>query len=309
MRRIFAVLLSLLLLVSLVALTSGSVQQKSDRSSALASLVAAERAFAHTSVEKGIRDSFLEFFSDDAINFQPHPVKAREAILSRPAPPVRPPVTLNWEPVWADVSAAGDLGYTTGPYTLTDNSPERRPTRHGYYFSVWKKQPSGDWKVALDLGIQVPSPPAQMPAFHAVKAVQVRAPGFASLEAGRAAVKELERELQQRAQARGLSKAMLDYLTDESRLHRQGMLPMIGRDAIRAFLSQKSLSASWEPMGADIARSGDLAYVYGSYELKDNPRAGATIEKGYYARVWKRMADGKWKLALETTSPLSPEQK
>lgn len=309
MRRIFAALLSSLLLVSLAALIQGNARQEGDRSSALASLVAAERAFAHTSVEKGIRDSFLEFFADDAINFQPHPVKAREAILSRPTPTTRPPVTLNWEPVWADVSAAGDLGYTTGPYTLTDNSPEKRPTRHGYYFSVWRKQPSGDWKVALDLGIQVPAPAAQMPAFHDVKAVRVRAPGFASPEAGRAAVRELERELQERARARGLAKAMLDYLTDESRLHRQGMLPLVGRDAIRAFLSQKSVSASWEPMGADISRSGDLAYVYGSYELKDNPKAGATIEKGYYARVWKRMADGKWKLALDTMSPLPPEQK
>jgi ketosteroid isomerase-like protein len=38
--------------------------------------------------------------------------------------------------------------------------------------------------------------------------------------------------------------------------------------------------------------------------------AGATAaEKGYYVRVWKRDASGRWKIALDTTHPLPPEQK
>lgn len=304
MKRICAALLSLF------ALTTAAVPQENKLSPDLASLVAAERAFARTSVEKGIRESFLEFFADDAINFQPHPTKAREAILSRPAPAVRPPVTLNWEPVWADVSAAGDLGYTTGPFTFTDNSPEKRPTRHGYYFSVWKKQGDGNWKVAIDVGIQVPAPAAQQPAFHAVRQSHFKRSGKPlSRDEGRAALLDVERKLLREAQARGYSTAFQDYLTDESRLHRQQLLPMVGKDAIRSFLSQKAVSVAWEPTSADIAQSGDLGYVYGSYELRDNPGAAVAIEKGYYVRVWKRGGDGKWKVALDLTSPLPPEQK
>ena len=128
MKRISTLLLATLLLVSAAA------GQQPKLSPNLASLVAAERAFARTSVEKGIRDSFLAFFADDGINFQPHPVKTREAILKRPAPAKRPPVTLNWEPAYADVSQAGDLGYTTGPYVLTDQSPQPSPPRYGFYF-------------------------------------------------------------------------------------------------------------------------------------------------------------------------------
>lgn len=304
MKRICAALLALLALALNVAPQDNKV------SPALASLVEAERAFARTSVEKGIRDSFLEFFADDAINFQPHPAKAREAILSRPAPPTRPPVTLNWEPLWADVSAAGDMGYTTGPYTLVDNSPEKRPASHGYYFSVWKKQPDGNWKVAIDVGIQVPAPAVPAPAFHAVRQVRLKKPEAAwSVEAGRAALMELERRFLREAQARGYVPAFLDYLTPESRLHRQQVLPLVGKDAIRAFMAQKPLSATWEPMKADIAQSGDLGYVYGSYELRDNPAQAKAIEKGYFVRVWKRMADGRWKVALDLTHPLPPEQK
>jgi ketosteroid isomerase-like protein len=304
MKRIFAAL-SALLVLTLVA-----VPQENKQSPALASLVAAERAFARTSVEKGIRESFLEFFADDGINFQPHPTKTREAFLSRPAPAQPPPVTLDWGPVWADVSTAGDLGYTTGPYTVTDNSPEKRPTRHGYYFSVWKKQPDGNWKVAVDLGTQNPTPEAQPPAFRAPSRARFKQSNLKmSVDEGRAALMDLENKFQREAQARGFLKAFLPYLTSESRLHRQQMLPLVGKDAIGAFMAKKTMNVRWEPIRADIAQSGDLGYAYGSYELRDNPSQAVAIEKGYYVRVWKREADGKWKMALDVTSPLPPEQK
>ena len=304
MKRIYAALLALL------ALTFNAVPQEKKMSPALASLVAAERAFARTSVERGVRDSFLAFFADDGINFQPHPTKTREAFLSRPAPAVRPPVTLNWEPVWADVAAAGDLGYTTGPYTLVDNSPEKRPTRHGYYFSVWKKQQDGEWKVVVDLGTQNPEPASPQPAFYAPSQTHFKKSNpKLSTEDGSAALMDLESKFQQEAQSRGFLKAFSAYLMNESRLHRQGMLPLIGKDAVGAFLAKKSMSVTWKPLKADMAESGDLGYVYGSYELRDNPAQAAAIEKGYFVRVWKREGNGKWKLALDVTSPLPPEQK
>ena len=110
------------LVLSTLLLFSAAICQTEKRPPALASLVASERDFAKTSVEKGIRESFLAFFADDGINFQPHPVRTRETMLKRPTPAVPPPVVLNWEPAYADVSNAGDLGYTTGPYVFTDLS-------------------------------------------------------------------------------------------------------------------------------------------------------------------------------------------
>lgn len=303
MKRIFAALL-MLCAVAFIA-----VPQEKNISHALASLVAAERAFARTSVEKGVRESFLEFFAEDGINFQPHPTKTREAFLSQPAPAKRPPITLNWEPVWADVSAAGDLGYTTGPYTVTDNSPEKRPTRHGYYFSIWKKQPDGNWKVAVDLGTQNPTPAATEPAFHAPQGARLKPGAHASRDAGRAALMDVEGRFLRAAQSRGFTRAFQDYMASESRLHRQQMLPLVGKTAINAFLSQKSLSVTWQPLKADIANSNDLGYVYGSYEARDNPSASGAIEKGYFVRVWKLEGGGKWKVALDITHPLPPEQK
>jgi ketosteroid isomerase-like protein len=126
----------------------------------LASLVETERAFARDCVERGVRDSFLAFFADDAISFWPHPVNAREALLKQPAPSERPTTTLNWEPLLADVSGAGDLGYTTGPSLTTDD--KQKPIRSGYYFSIWRWQSDGSWKVELDIGIKTP-PTSSLP--------------------------------------------------------------------------------------------------------------------------------------------------
>ncbi|MFS8084220.1 MAG: YybH family protein [Acidobacteriota bacterium] len=278
-------------------------QRKS--SAALDSLVAAEKAFAATSVAKGIRDSFLMFFADDGINFQPHPTKTREAYLQRPAPATRPPVELNWRPIYADVSRAGDLGYTTGPYTFRDLSPEKRPTRFGYYFSIWKKQTNGEWKVMVDCGIGTPDHSNSKVEFRPASQIKWKAARKIDLETERASLLDLDRKFLQDLQSRGVVNGYLSYLSNESRLHRDGLLPMTERAAIRAYLSSQVSTLTWAPIKSDVAQSDDLGYTYGSYEMKF---AGTNkTEKGYYVRVWKRDGRGVWKLVLDTFSPVPPE--
>jgi len=298
LKRPLSVLVTLILLVSI-----GLTQPKS--SPALDSLVAAERAFAATSVEKGIRDSFLMFFADDGINFQPHPTKTREAYLKRPAPAVRPPIELNWRPIYADVSRAGDLGYTTGPWTLKDLSPARKPASYGYYFSIWRKQANGEWKVEVDCGMSTPDHSTQRLEFTPAPEIKWKASRKINLESERASLIELDREFLKTSQSLGIADSYLRYFGTEARLHREGLLPMTERNAIRTYLSSKVSTLSWAPIKSDLAQSDDLGYTYGSYEMKT---AGTDkIEKGYYVRVWKRDARGKWKLVLDTFSPIPAE--
>ncbi len=103
----------------------------------LASLVEAERAFAQYSVENGQREAFLKFFAEEGVAFNPRPFNSNEYLRPQPPTPKPQPFILNWQPLFADISAAGDMGFTTGPYTVV---AANRPTRHGMYFSVWKKQ-------------------------------------------------------------------------------------------------------------------------------------------------------------------------
>lgn len=62
-----------------------------------------------------------------------------------------PGFSLTWGPTMADVSSAGDLGYSVGTFELTvDDSEGNAVTRKGKYTTVWRKQADGQWKVVAD---------------------------------------------------------------------------------------------------------------------------------------------------------------
>src|SRR5213595_2860652 len=141
--RLFAIkLIVLALALSCTTLAQTQTPRTLDRNE----LVAMERAFAKAAATKGTRDAFLEFLADDGIIFQPGPVNGKQFWQARTPRKGR----LSWEPVFADVSLAGDLGYTTGPYEFRPNGADDKPIAFGQYFTVWKKQTDGSWKVALD---------------------------------------------------------------------------------------------------------------------------------------------------------------
>src|SRR5437763_899523 len=81
-----------------------------DRQAAFDGVVAAEKAFAKLTVEKGMREGFLAFLADDSIVFDPDPANGQQVWKGRkPSPAV-----LEWYPVHSEVSLAGDLGFNTG---------------------------------------------------------------------------------------------------------------------------------------------------------------------------------------------------
>src|SRR4249920_702475 len=114
----------------------------------LDTLVAAERAFAKRSVEHGMRDAFLAYMAEDGVVFRPTAVNARA--VWQPRPPST--ATLAWEPEYAEVSASGDLGYTTGPWQFT-GAGATTPSDFGHFISVWRRGGDGTWKVVADIGI------------------------------------------------------------------------------------------------------------------------------------------------------------
>jgi ketosteroid isomerase-like protein len=305
----FAVAAASLLLLSLVAFP-----QERKPSPALASLVESERAFARTSVERGVRESFLAFFADDGINFQPAPVKTRAAIMSRPAPSVRPPVTLKWFPIFGDVSVAGDLGFTTGPYVLTDDSPRNSPPDYGCYFSVWRKQPDGAWKVVLDLGIPTPAldvSPAATSMFTPAKQTGWKSDRGKTDTAGALAeMRDAENNFSMLSVTGGAGRAFDKYVTDDARFYRSGALPVVGANAIKDYLRQNVAKFSWELIDGGVASAGDFGYTYGSYELIPALGKGdGKTEHGYFARVWKRDARGRWRAVMNVAHALPKEQK
>lgn len=291
---------SFFVLLSLVCLLTTAVSSKDKKSSSAVNDVAdAERAFAKTAVEKGVRDSFLEFFAEDGINFTPHPGKAKENLSKRPA--TRSPFTLNWQPIYADAAQAGDLGFTTGPYTLTDTRPNPQATVYGYYFSFWRKQADGSWKVVIDFGIQTPAPKSPTYTFKPAPTTAFKKAN-ANLEAEREALLKTDRDFIHLASAEGARKAYMATTTDYARIHRNGRMPVVGKAEIRAFLAEKNMTMTGEPIFADVAASADLGYTYGKFEWRE--KGVEQVTKGYYVRAWKRDAKGAWKIIVDVANEL-----
>jgi ketosteroid isomerase-like protein len=272
-----------------VAVAAAATPQAPTR--AASEIAAQERAFARMCVEKGMRVSFAAYFAPDAIDFEPQPVLAAASLPKNPDGGAS--FTLDWEPWIADASAAGDLGWDTGPYVITDRS-RKNPPRQGWFFSVWRRQPDGRWKVAMDVGTSAPESsgplrPVALSAFPVIGSRPSRVPSASNAARSTAAL--LERD-------RLSAKVSGDALwLPEARRHRDGEIPGV---AIAGAASAPSLVTA--PSGGGVSGSGDLGYSYGSYAL-------ASGEKGHYARVWKMTDGGEWKIAAQIEKPLPPETK
>lgn len=271
---------------------------------ALHELWQAETAFAAKSVAEGMSPAFLEYFAPDGVNFTPHPGNTRESLQARPAPPARPPITLDWWPVFGDVSRAGDLGYSTGPYQLTDSRENNKVVGTGNYFSVWKRQADGSWRVAVDYGIESPAAGVGKEAAKFQPSRWVGTQPKNSPTATQDAVLARDRDFAAASLRSGTIAAYREFTSwdNETRLLRDQMNPMIGRQQILNGIGNPSEKVTWQPLAAGVAKSGDLAYTYGKWEPAD-PAASAAGASGYYLRVW-RPVRGDWRVVAEVLNPL-----
>lgn len=256
----------------------------------LEEMASAERAFAAAARAKGIRDAFLEFFSDDAIALEPGPVSAKARLLKQPSAPFSER-ELVWEPRTGDVASSGELGWLTGPSTFINHgSPEKTP-RFGNYLSVWRRQPNGLWRVFIDVGTNLPAPAAFAPGFTRFP-LESRYAGTEDPASATRTLLAADRDLNA-GLASNRSTAYAERLAEAARLHRNGAVPIVGSAAIVESLGRNPSPWSGETGTAEAARSGDLGYSYGTY----SPRPSAP--RAAYLRIWERDARARWKVVVD----------
>ncbi|HTV65288.1 MAG TPA: DUF4440 domain-containing protein [Bryocella sp.] len=80
------------------------------------------------------------------------------------------------------------------------------------------------------------------------------------------------------------------------------------RKPVSELLSLPALSINWQPTKIEVAQSGDLAYLYGAYQLSFNDSNGKAVsDAGKNVEIWKKQPDGSWKCILDTwNSDLPP---
>jgi ketosteroid isomerase-like protein len=283
--------------VALLAFVPFILATQASIPSSLQTLVDSERAFAAEARSNGWRAAFIEFFSADAITFTPDPTPVQPRLRSAPN---RPPSEdeLNWEPRAGDISASDDLGWLTGPSTHVDHTAGAPPD-HGNYFSIWKRQPDGRWRVYIDVGTRAP---ADVPFAAGFTRASMESRFTASPAAAKDSLLTVDRALNTDIERLGPAAGYARFVSVDARLHRNGTgtMPAVGRDAISKWFAEHPEPFKPSTTDGEASRAGDLGFTYGKYEIGVTPP-----HSGAYIRMWARRSDGSWVLQVDAIVPVN----
>jgi len=254
-----------------------------DRAADRAALLAADRALSEKTASLGIVAGFMPALTDDAAWLYPGApllrgvdrirafVGAGDAILKQ-----------TWSPVFTDVSADGQLGYSYG-WTSTAGEGSR-----GKYLACWQKT-GGAWRLAAYASTRPVSDSASPRPVKAVLGAQVRGRGDSH------ELIEADSTFAALSVTSGAKTAFLTYAADEAISFGGGSHITEGREAIGAGFDGFPAGAvlEWWPVTAKIASSGDLGCTVGEARI-------ATLKHySKYLTIWRRQADGAWKFVAD----------
>ncbi|HUX44276.1 MAG TPA: nuclear transport factor 2 family protein [Terracidiphilus sp.] len=96
--------------------------------------------------------------------------------------------------------------------------------------------------------------------------------------------------------------AFAKWSADDAVLLGNGKAPVVGKVAIAraAAWSPKDYQLTWTPTDAVMSPVGDMGYTWGHYEGHSKDASGNPVTtSGRYITVWRKQADGTWKLVLD----------
>ena len=125
--------------------------------------------------------------------------------------------------------------------------------------------------------------------------------------ADEAAIRASIREWSAAAQAKDAAK-FVSFYADDAVVMMAGAPDISGiaaiREGIGGMMQDPAFALSFAADNVVVARSGDLAYETGAYTMSmTGPDNKPTTEQGHYVVVWRKQADGAWKVAVD--APLS----
>ncbi len=153
-RLVFVAVILLLTLGCTAAVETS--RQDMDLEAERALLLETDRTLAEVySASETPLDTIFASFTDDARVLAPDiPIaegwEASRAVFAKLE--ALPGYSLKVVPAIADVGGVADLGYTIGTYHMKlPGSDGSIVEINGKYLSIWKRQPDGSWKIAVDM--------------------------------------------------------------------------------------------------------------------------------------------------------------
>ncbi len=287
------------------------------------SLLAADRKFSDASLKKGMRASFLDYLTDDALLFRPRPVNGKKFLTLKETNPL----LLSWEPTYAEVSISGDFGLTIGTWKVRQK-PDAQPLGRGEYANVWRRGPGGPWRVAVDIGITHGRPTFDPTPWGVYQRPPItwratRRGGAFDLSSGaqRQLVDSLvgvDRTLSGET-AGNLIGAYRRLAADDFQWFRMWRFPYLGLDSVDVVAGAGRSAFHSSPDSALVARSGDLGCTWG-YSVSRGSESSPP-DSSSYLRVWRRepLVSGvsgqksyrvdwsEWRLVMEMMDPIRPK--
>lgn len=231
------------------------------------SLVVQEKAFAKASQKNGIKAAFLQYLTEDAIIFRPAPMNGVE-IYNEYDDTGK---SLRWYPTYADVAISDDIGFTTGPWVFSYNPENDTINIYGHYFSVWKRQENGDWRVIFDAGISHDST-------KNFNGVQIYPIYIADLENPNNITNT---DIEANDIVNLLKSVYFSAVDDDANLfgklstdslfiYNDNELPIIGTKEGMDYLASLRTTPEWYVISTTISEANDFVFVYGVTEGKSN---------------------------------------
>jgi hypothetical protein len=267
---------------------AGSLAQPAETTKKLAET---EKAFAAMAEAKGTRAAFLEFLAKDGLIFPKGlPVNAHEFWENR----AENGSLLSWGPDFVDVATSGIIGYTAGPWEYRPKGKADAPAAFGHFVTIWQKQPSGQFRAVLDIGISHDK--VALSSDWASPADSGKEMNEKRISAADASVKFFET-----AEAQGLAKAYKLFAAGDVRLYREGQLPFIGKKTIGGAIKKDNNKLQFNRRSVFVSTS-DMAYISNGYSYFA-PDKKTVVENGSFLQIWK-LRKGKWEIVLDIFSPV-----
>ena len=119
---------------------------------------------------------------------------------------------------------------------------------------------------------------------------------------------DLDQRFSKDVETRG-GKAFAEWMALDGVILNNGKAAILGFSAVtaQAQWSPKSYQLRWSTEGAQMGPSNDMGFTWGRYTGHSKDKNGAPLElSGRYITVWKKIENGKWKVAMDGSANDAP---
>ncbi|HJU66289.1 MAG TPA: DUF4440 domain-containing protein [Gemmatimonadaceae bacterium] len=261
-----------------------------------ASLIQAANALSSAIAGRGLVPALADAFAEDVLFLTPRMpiIRGADAAISFLETSPIAPTNMRWEVVKANVSSDGTHGYTWALGSLTINFGAGATEGSWVFLTAWRRNESGEWKVASMVFNLRSATPQTIPAGFGTPTNKHRR-NFPHSEVPEVSARLLavDADFAALSVEAGAGIAFERFAAPDAIAIGNGLL-VFGPGAIgAAFTFPEGDVLSWTPLFSDAAASGDLGFTVG-----DGTYHSAQLDQNFYSKyltIWERQNTGEWR--------------